>query len=173
MTNTLFTDAKQGAHSVEQTATDTEPVDTAHSVKCDELPATSSGGTENHLQTPDTKDLVTAIENAVSLFGKSDTVAALHSLTRKINAVKTTNQLNSLLYSVGSCVARKGAGRGKIPCQPTSIARRGPGRPRGAAALGKGRRPATLPQPKAKRPRNLAKNIKDNVANAKSHGSGH
>ena len=82
--------------------------------------------------------------------------------------------LNSMLHSLGSDLCTKGAGRGKIRCQPASIAGGAAGKPRGAAPLGKGRKPNTLSaNAKSKRPRNLAQNIAKNLANAKSHGSGH
>ena len=82
--------------------------------------------------------------------------------------------LNSMLYSLGSDFTATGAGRGKIRCQPASITRRGQGKPKGAAPLRKGRKPNSLMQnAKTKRPRNLAENIGKNLANAKSHGSGH
>lgn len=90
-----------------------------------------------------------------------------------MNSVTSTNGFNSQLHSIGSAVRSGGAGRGKIPCQPTSISRRANGRPRGAAALCKGRRPAGAATASSKRTRNLAENVKKNLANAKSQGSGH
>lgn len=107
-------------------------------------------------------------------FGNEDSVAALKMFVQRLRSVKTSNQFNSFLHTVGVgvCVQR-GAGRGKIPVQPTSITRRSEGMPRGATPLGKGRRPLHCNMPKAKRPRNLAENVRNNVANAKSHGSGH
>lgn len=110
---------------------------------------------------------------AAARFGNPHSMAALDKFMQRIKALKTANQFNSLLHISGSSVKNGGAGRGKIPCQPTSIARRLTGRPRGAAPLGKGRRPTGTTTPQAKRPRNLAYNIQHNVANAKSHGNGH
>lgn len=107
-------------------------------------------------------------------FGNEDSVSALKMFVQRLRSVKTSNQFNSFLHTVGVGVCvQKGAGRGKIPVQPTSIARRSEGMPRGATPLGKGRRPLNCNMPKAKRPRNLAENVRNNVANAKSHGSGH
>lgn len=107
-------------------------------------------------------------------FGNEDSVSALKMFVQRLRSVKTSNQFNSFLHTVGVGVCvQKGAGRGKIPVQPTSITRRSEGMPRGATPLGKGRRPLHCNMPKAKRPRNLAENVRNNVANAKSHGSGH
>lgn len=128
---------------------------------------------ENPHQSPDVGEFVATFQNVVEKYANSDTAAALSTAVRRLKTVKSGNQLNSILQTFGSGLCNKGAGRGKIRCQPTSIARRGPGKPRGAAPLGKGRRPSHLPNPKPKRPRNLSQNIAQNVANAKSHGSGH
>lgn len=116
-----------------------------------------------------------AILNATVRFGNSDTVIALNKILQRISSVHSAYQLNSALHCIGTAVKSDGAGHGKIPCQPTSVARRPTGRPRGAAPLSKGRRPrgssASASQPT--RPRTLSHNISNNVANAKSHGSGH
>ena len=93
---------------------------------------------------------------------------ALRKARRRIGSIKSSNQLESILHTLGTNQLNRGAGRGKIKCQPTSIARRAPGKPRGAAPLTKGRRPSENPT-RPKRPRSLAKNIDANVANAKSH----
>lgn len=112
-------------------------------------------------------------EKTVEL-GDADTRMALQRYLQRVQSLKTTNQLNTFLNSAGSVSIRHGgAGRGKIPCQPTSIARRSTGMPRGAAPIGKGRRPAAALSSKPKRPRSLSCNVERNVANAKSHGSGH
>ena len=104
-------------------------------------------------------------------YGDADTLLAIKKFKERLCSVKSTNQLNSFFYATGSSM-KKGAGRGKIPCQPTSIARRSPGMPRGSATIGKGRRPSTLAS-RSKRLHNLAHNVKSNVANAKAHGTGH
>ena len=103
----------------------------------------------------------------VQQYGNEDTAVAMEKLQKALGAVKTSNQLNNLLHTLAS-TTKRGAGRGKIPCHPTTIARRKPDRPRGAAPLSKGRRPNGVTA-KAKRPRNLAANVSANVANAKSH----
>lgn len=119
----------------------------------------------------DTSSVENTLATVAKRYGNQETVVALEKLQKALGAVKTTNQLNNILHML-TATSKRGAGRGKISCQPTSVARRKPGRPRGAAPLGKGRRPNTV-KTKAKRPRNLALNIRENVANAKSHGSNH
>ena len=122
----------------------------------------------------DISDFVAAVQDATEKHGNEHTVAALTAAVKRIKKIKNSNMLNSMLYSLGTDATSTGAGRGKIRCQPASIARRGQGKPKGAAPLGKGRKPNTVMQnAKTKRPRNLAENIGKNLANAKSHGSGH
>lgn len=106
-------------------------------------------------------------------YGDEQTLEGMQKLLSRLKSVRTSNQLNSLLHSTGSS-AMQGAGRGKIPCQPTSVARRQVGMPRGAAPIGKGRkRKGSAIEKAMKRQRNLALNISLNQPNAKSHGSGH
>lgn len=106
-------------------------------------------------------------------YGNEQTLEGMQKLLSRLTSVRTSNQLNSLLHSTGSS-AMQGAGRGKIPCQPTSVARRQVGMPRGAAPIGKGRkRKGSLIEKSVKRQRNLALNISLDQPNAKSHGSGH
>lgn len=123
------------------------------------------------LTAPNTQ-VTEALKELTSFYGNSETRLSLQRFFQRIKSVKTSNQLNSLLNCAGSSV-RYGAGRGKIPCQPTSLARRSPGMPRGAAPIGKGRRPAAAQSSKPKRPRNLAHSVACNITNAKPHGSGH
>lgn len=84
---------------------------------------------------------------------------------------KSSSHLNSAFSPMFSRDLSKicgGAVRGKIHCQPTSIARRNPGVPRGAAPIGKGRkRRVSLLEKAAKRERNLSLNISKNLPNAK------
>ena len=108
------------------------------------------------------EEFVAALQTATEKYGNSDTAAGLKQATQRLKNIKSTNMLNSVLHTIGSSVCTRGigTGRGKIPCQPTSIARRGPGQPRGAAPLGKGRRPSCLLNNRGgKRPRNLSVNI--------------
>lgn len=120
---------------------------------------------------------ITAIHDTLlhlaTRFEDQQTLEGMEKLLSRLNSVRTSNQLNSLLHCTGS-VSMHGAGRGKIPCQPTSVARRSDGMPRGAAPIGKGRKRKGCHIDKAmKRERNLALNISLNQPNAKSHGSGH
>ena len=110
----------------------------------------------------------------VNQFGNQDTLGAFTKAIKRVNSVGNSNALNSLLHTVGSTIAPCRGRNAMIRCQPTSIARRAPGVPRGAAAVGKGRRPNALAgAKKVKRKRNLALAISQNHANAKSHGTGH
>jgi len=66
-------------------------------------------------------------------------LGAIEKLIQRVTTVRSSNQLDSILHCTGA--ALPGAcGRGKIPCQPTSVARRQVGMPRGAAPIGKGRK---------------------------------
>lgn len=102
--------------------------------------------------------------------GDNTSRTSIEAFMKKVKVLKSTNHLNSFLHSCGSLFKLSGAGRGKIPCQPTSVSRRSIGMPRGAAPLGKGRkRKADLLVKAAKRRRNLALNVLQNQPNAKSH----
>ena len=94
---------------------------------------------------------------------KSDcTKRAVNVFIRRLRAVKNTSQLSSFLITAGSSVFKtSGAFRRKIVCQPTSIARRQDGQPRGKASVMRGR--------STKRKRNLSKSIELNVPNGKVH----
>lgn len=81
---------------------------------------------------------------------------------RRITACRNSAQIQTFLRTAGSTLFNGSkAFRGKIPCQPTSIARRRAHQPRGKAALLKGR--------SVKRNRNLSMNISKNVPNGKLH----
>ena len=116
------------------------------------------------------RDKVNAVTETLlemsNVWGDEATPAALDKLNHRLRSSLSSNHFNTILHTTNSSVKSGGAGRGKIPCQPTSISRRSAGTPRGAAALCKGRRPT-------KRPHNLARSVLLNVANAKLHGSGH
>lgn len=131
---------------------------------------------EGHAEAEDiisqTQEATELLVKACAKYGNADTLIGIKKFKDRLRLIKSTNQLNSFLNIMGSSM-KKGAGRGKIPCQPTSIARRPPGMPRGAATIGKGRRPSASSTPRSKRPHKLAQNVKSNVANAKSHGTGH
>lgn len=141
----------------------------------DEISA-SSITDEEHAEIDDitarSREAAEELVKTCAKYGNADTLLGIKKFIGRLSFIKSANQLNSFLNITGSSV-KKGAGRGKIPCQPTSIARRSPGMPRGAATIGKGRRPLTTLTSRPKRPHNLAHNVKSNVANAKSHGTGH
>lgn len=121
-------------------------------------------------------ELSSTLLELLSKYEDDGVCEGLNMFTKKLKGVRTSNQLTSILFSVASssAVSKGGAGRGKIPCQPTSIARRITGMPRGAAPIGKGRKRAgNLIEKNGKRQRNLFLNVSQNQANAKSHGSGH
>ncbi len=116
------------------------------------------------------RTLADAMMHATSLFATEGSNDVLNQVLKQVEAIKTPNQYLSVFHLLGSAV-RNGAGRGKIPCQPTTIAKSN-GRPRGAAPLTKGRRPKALLS-QTKRSHNLSQNIDANQANAKNHGTGH
>ena len=84
---------------------------------------------------------------------------------------KSSNYFNSAVTTMFSqSTSKVSGGRGNIHCQPTSVARRKPGVPRGVAPVGKGRkRKGNLLEKAAKRKNNLTLNISQNVPNAKKH----
>ena len=94
---------------------------------------------------------------ATNRLADEHTEIALKKVLERVKSLTTPNALNSFLSVLGSSTRHGGAGRGKIPCQPTSIARRKEGTPRGAAPLCKGRRPKSISS-QPKRPRNLSQN---------------
>ena len=129
-------------------------------------------------QCADITEFVDVLRDATTQHGNTRTMAALTTDVGRIKKIKKSNMLNCMLFSLGQEVCTAGAGRGKIPCQPASIARRPKGKPRGkprgAAPLGKGRKRKQLTaNVRSKRPRNLSENVAKNLANATSHGSGH
>lgn len=77
----------------------------------------------------------------VSKFSDALSEDAISAFMKRLGAFQSSSQLNSLFHTAGSTGASSsGAGRGKIACQPTSIARRRSGMPRGAGPIGKGRK---------------------------------
>ena len=81
---------------------------------------------------------------------------------KRLLAIKNLSQMNSFLVTGGSSIYKSsGALKRKIACQPTSIARRQQGQPKGRATLIRGRI--------VKRKRNLAHNINLNQPIAKIH----
>ena len=141
-----------------------------------EGPSSGSDSGEEHPTPAAVAAYHEAFNKAIAAYGDGLTDEALARATHRLNTVKSSSDLNSLLHSAGpgaGCADRGGAGRGKIRVQPSSISRRAEGQVRGAARLGKGRRPDSLPGKPVKRRRCLAASVAANVANAKSHGAGH
>lgn len=89
-------------------------------------------------------------------------LSSLEIFKERVTACRNPSQLSTLLRTAGCTLfKRSGAYKRRIPCQPTSIARRKVGQPKGKSALLKGK--------VVKRKRNLALNISRNVPNAKIH----
>lgn len=161
-------DVKEGLEFMQSTSTEALPQYDSHEFVENKVKPSKAG----------VEGLNELNSTLLELFSKhedDDVLAGLHKFIRKLKTVKTSNQLTSVFCNAASSgVGRIGAGRGKIPCQPTSVARRSIGMPRGAAPMGKGRkRKGNVIDKAAKRQRNLSLNVSQNQANAKSHGSGH
>ena len=121
-----------------------------------------------------TSDTIHLLNKLIEKYGNSETDKVLGKIEKRLVTVKTPNMLNSALHSLLSGLphgtTRLGAGRGKIPCQPSSIARREVGLPRGAAPLSKGRkRKSSATGRPTKHIRNLSFNISQNQPNGKRH----
>ncbi|XP_043240097.1 uncharacterized protein LOC122390827 [Amphibalanus amphitrite] len=120
--------------------------------------------------------LLSALGDTVRTLGDGMTEESGAKMISRLKRFRTGAQLNSALCRFGTDVVIGSGGCGlKIRCQPTSIARRREGVPRGAAPVACGRPPRTGLRTTAgkKRARNFAANVALNQANAKSHGSGH
>ena len=110
------------------------------------LPTTSEA--VDSLATTEVKDSPTTIEyllvtlkEVYKKFGDGESPKALDIWVKRLKSVKSSSQFNSYFSSFGSSMIRiGGAGRGKIPCQLSSIAKREAALPRGAAPIGKGRK---------------------------------
>ena len=76
-------------------------------------------------------------------YDTQDANAALLHMKSKLEKVKSSAQLYAMMHNFGSTRACSSSGR-KIHVQPTAIARRQRGCPRGVAPLGKGRKPKSL-----------------------------
>lgn len=133
--------------------------------------------TEKHHRKLEEKHVDDLLSQTMSLMKKKfgsqwetvETAEALEKFNSRLNAIQTPAQLMSLLHASHSdSLPRRNGGR-RIRCQPTAISRRQCNAPRGAAPLGKGRRPSCVSVPSTKRPRNLAYNVERNQANAKTH----
>ena len=99
---------------------------------------------------------------------------ALKAFTKNLQTIKSNGQFFSALHNFGKeIIPFKNRGR-RIKCQPTALARRRRLAARSSAPLGKGRPPSQIKKLHGyKRKRNLAFNVRENRANAKTHGAGH
>ncbi|XP_050697729.1 uncharacterized protein LOC126986080 isoform X2 [Eriocheir sinensis] len=119
------------------------------------------------------QSLANTLMEVVKELGNEKTFLALTKLKEHFKAVKSSDQLNSLLLSMSSeNVEKGGCGCDRTPCQPSSTSRRKPDVPKGATALCRRQRPAGAVS-KMKRPKNLAHSVLSKVAHAKSHGTEH
>ena len=104
----------------------------------DNDPATSNHNKPSKPFVDKLKLLHDSIYELAAQYEDEQSLGALERLIDRVGNVRSSNQLNSLLQCTG--VALPSAGRGRIPCQPTSIARHQQGMPRGAAPISKGRK---------------------------------
>lgn len=101
--------------------------------------------------------------------GNAPYTSLLDSVTSELSTVNTSSSAYALLLRLKAS-ARIDRRRGRIiKVQPTSLARRRPGLPRGAKRVPAGRPAKTGAGQKAKRPHSLSLNISRNVPGAKRH----
>lgn len=122
--------------------------------------------------TDEKQGVIQLLSEAFERFSDGLSSSAVTAMATQLRSLKTANQLNSsmLMFAASSSVSL--CRRGKIHCQPTSVARRKVGTPRGYVSVGKGRKrtKTALSNTARKRTRNLSHNIASNQPNAKSHG---
>ena len=113
---------------------------TSHAVLPTTNEAVDSLATTEDTDSPTTiEDLLVTLKEVYKKFGDGESPKAIDILVKRLKSIKSSSQFNSYCYSYGSSMIRiGGAGRAKIPCQPSSIARKEAGLPRGAAPIGKG-----------------------------------
>lgn len=114
--------------------------------------------------------LITLMRERHEKFGTS--AASVDKFSTRIKNITTRSAWDSFLNSVGCSISLRRS-RGAIKVQPTAIARRRPNVTRGSKRIPSGRPPLGEKRTNQKRKRNLSLNVERNVANAKSHGSGH
>ncbi|KAK4300177.1 hypothetical protein Pmani_027605 [Petrolisthes manimaculis] len=113
------------------------------------------------------KELNDTLLHLATLYEDDQTVGGIQRLLSRFKSVRTSNELNNVLDSIGSA-AVQGAGCGEIPSHPMN------GMPQGAAPIGKGhKRKGSLLDEGVKQQRNLALNVILNQPYAKNHGSSH
>lgn len=134
-----------------------------------------------NVATADLKDSFALLSNELRRVGALLTsqpsaliVRRVDLLRQKLQRVNTANQATDVLLGVLASVSSRVRAGGVIKVQPTAIARRREGTVRGAKRVASGRPTNDVgsSRPK-KRRRNLAQSVLLNIANAKSHGTGH
>lgn len=116
------------------------------------------------------ENITLLMKNLDIKFGSS--TSGLKMIETRLKKICTEGMWESFLHTAGSSVPIRRRSGTAIKVQPTSIVRRSLTLTRGSKRFPVGR-PATQEQLKKKRKRNLGINIKNNLPNAKSHGSGH
>ncbi|XP_050732625.1 uncharacterized protein LOC127006592 isoform X4 [Eriocheir sinensis] len=126
---------------------------------------------EEHTGPINTEEFTSNFLPLLEKFKDANTQANLNHLTKQLNLIKSSNQLNSFLSCAASAVtgSSRGCGQEKNPCQPTTIARQETGIPGGVAPLGKGRKRQRSEGEGSKRPQNLACNVSQIQGGAKTH----
>lgn len=104
-------------------------------------------------------------------FGTSSSI--VNRCLKRLDKVKSRASWDVFLSTFGTNIALRQRSGAAIHVQPTALARRKAGVTRGSRRLPCGRPPSSDTRPTIKRKRNLAANVKQNLPNAKSHGTGH
>ncbi|KAF4520715.1 hypothetical protein B566_EDAN004834 [Ephemera danica] len=99
--------------------------------------------------------------------------STLQKINCSLKRIQNEPQALNILLCVKNAICGGIKTGGKIKVQPTSIARRRSCATRGSKRIAEGRPPNGSASSRPKRPRILSQNVRDNVAHAKSHGSGH
>src|SRR6218665_868720 len=106
-------------------------------------------------------------------WGYRNMVVEIQKMQERLNKVSTYSQLLSLYRSTALGLPRRHHSHATIRTQPGTAARRKQPLITHEAKRQLSGRPAACEKRKVKRPRNLHENVRNNVPNAKSHGSGH
>lgn len=104
-------------------------------------------------------------------FGTSSLI--INRCLKRLEKVKSRASWDVFLSTFGTNIALRQRSGAAIHVQPTAIARRKAGVTRGSKRLPCGRPPSSEVRLTIKRKRNLAANVRHNMPNAKSHGTGH
>jgi len=139
-------------------------------------PSASSTSYEHTNDSSSTGHLIdeycTLIRELHSKFGGvAECQSGLEKALCRLKSISSASLFAAYLHNPG--VSRRYRAGASIRVQPTALSRRRVGVTRGSKRLASGRPPAQTGVPRAKRRRCLSLNIRANVPNAKSHGSGH